>query len=576
MLLGPIFQVEMVAIARRRRYMLLRVVYGTLMLLILFSSYSTASLYARATQSQISIRAAQQLATTFFQSFNWLQMLAILAVGPAMVVGTIASERERRTIEYLFASDLSNQEIVLGKIIARLSLIGQFVLVGLPILFIFRLFGGISTNLLLSSYSLVASTALMLTALSICVSVWSPTTRDATTRVYGLLAMFLFIPWVLEFLGRTLFKDNSFWVTLITPVVNVLSKLNPLNFLIFSMRLQVDNTQLIETIGLQLLVSASAIAIATVFVRRVHLRESSRGKKMVSRLKRDSSKAVGNSPMIWKEVYSRSSSTKLGLIGRIAILILLLAVFLPLLYFVYEAYTYRGSGSFIRTIATGIGMLSIFIGCGMLILVAALAAGSVTTEKEHDCWLALLATPLTGREILWGKICGCLYAMRWPMTLFMFAWGLTILAVPTAIGGAVAIFATMLFSAWFAVNLGILFSLRSLTTMRAIGAAIATLFFVGGGYMFCCCPVISSTSGSEDSWTLILAPCIPFLLGFPATELVRDTWDPGQHEIPIYTAYVLGTIGYFIAGMLIYMAQVNNFDEFTGRSCSKPEGLKTG
>ena len=42
----------------------------------------------------------------FFLSFSWLQILLILLVGPAMAVGTIATERERRTIEYLFVTDL--------------------------------------------------------------------------------------------------------------------------------------------------------------------------------------------------------------------------------------------------------------------------------------------------------------------------------------------------------------------------------------------------------------------------------------------------------------------------------------
>ena len=41
MLLGPIFQVEMVSTARRKRYFALRVVYAALILLVMWASYET-------------------------------------------------------------------------------------------------------------------------------------------------------------------------------------------------------------------------------------------------------------------------------------------------------------------------------------------------------------------------------------------------------------------------------------------------------------------------------------------------------------------------------------------------------
>src|SRR5262245_15114859 len=114
MLAGPIFRVEMVTAARRDRYFWLRVLYGAIILFVLWATYINVDLSAtRAGQAgegpSISERA--EAAAMFFFAFSWVQLLGLLAVAPAMAVGTIATERERRTIEYLFATDLSNTEI---------------------------------------------------------------------------------------------------------------------------------------------------------------------------------------------------------------------------------------------------------------------------------------------------------------------------------------------------------------------------------------------------------------------------------------------------------------------------------
>ena len=94
-------------------------------------------------------------------------------LGPAMVAGTIATERERRTIEYLFASSLSNAEIVLGKLAAKLLHVVYLILAGVPVLALVMLMGGIAPEALLVLLILTLSTVLTVSTLSIAVSVWS-------------------------------------------------------------------------------------------------------------------------------------------------------------------------------------------------------------------------------------------------------------------------------------------------------------------------------------------------------------------------------------------------------------------
>ncbi|NOY41158.1 MAG: ABC transporter permease subunit [Planctomycetes bacterium] len=580
MLLGPIFRVELVTLARRRRYFLLRVVYGMLMLLVLWGAYSQTRTFAGNEQEKMSIQTGQKIATALFMSFSWLQIFSILAIGPAMAVGTIASERERRTIEYLFATDLANHEIVLGKIIARLCLLGQFILVGLPVLFIFRMLGGISTELLLGTFLLAGSTAVMLTTISVCVSVWSPRTRDATTRVYTLLAVFLILPGFIQSIGVRWFSGTNVWHSVAMPILDTLHMVNPAYILGTALMRGIDLPLLFEAVALQLLLSFLATLLAIAAVRRVHLREATRGvKKSRPRFRSFElprwRRPLGNSPMIWKEVFSRSAGAQEGIVGRIAKMLLFGVVFIGIvLPFLYEVFNGNAASSRSDYLASLISM-SALLGSGILVLLATKAAGSITSEKESDCWLALLATPMTGKEILWGKACGCLYALRWPLAMLTLAWLLGIFLEPLFVLAALTALMTLLITVWFAVSLGLLYSLRSLTTMRAMGATLATLFFCGGGYLFCCCTVMMNGGGNDGSEALLLAPCLPFLLGFPAYGFSENSLsDFSSQSVPFYVAYVCGTVGYLVAGITIFVVQINNFDKISGRTSTEPDSLE--
>ncbi|HEX4149273.1 MAG TPA: hypothetical protein VHY20_09810, partial [Pirellulales bacterium] len=112
MLLGPIFSLELLTCARRGRYYLLRTIYALVLAVTLWGTYE-------ATQSRLpsgGIHGVANVAKEFFHRFAVLQLLTILLLAPAMVAGAVAQERERRTIEYLLTSQLSNADIVLGKL----------------------------------------------------------------------------------------------------------------------------------------------------------------------------------------------------------------------------------------------------------------------------------------------------------------------------------------------------------------------------------------------------------------------------------------------------------------------------
>jgi ABC-type Na+ efflux pump permease subunit len=56
--------------------------------------------------------------------------------------------------------------------------------------------------------------------------------------------------------------------------------------------------------------------------------------------------------------------------------------------------------------------------CGLLTLLTCVLAGTaIAQEKESDTWTLLLTTPLSGGQIVWGKVAGLLRRLAWPAAL---------------------------------------------------------------------------------------------------------------------------------------------------------------
>jgi ABC-type transport system involved in multi-copper enzyme maturation permease subunit len=584
MITGPIFRVELVSSARRRRYYALRILYSAIILFVLWVTYENVTAYnsfVGGTNSSIAQMA--RAAAAFFYTFSWVQLVGILLVAPAMAVGTIATERERRTIEYLFVSDLSDVEIVLGKTVARLMLTGQLLLVSLPILFIFRLMGGIPADLLTASFLIAAGTAVFVTAISVCISVWSPRVRDAAMRVYRALAVLFLGPMLLRPL-LMLIGSTSWWADAASDALGFLLELNPLMILFnsmssgFAVGIGFDFEPVLRMLAWQVGLSLVLIAYATWAVRRVHLRESSRGAVVkrhwqAPRWVRRWKPAMGNHPMFWKEAFAPTSKTKLGVVGVVAnFLIVAGAMTWTLFAFYYSAdgiSFWSEKDYFIYT-----GIFTGFIGSGLLLLQAARASSLITVEKERDTWISLISTPLSGPEIVMGKLLGNLYAARWGVGLLMLTWGLGLwFSIPFAV--VIPVFlGTYLVCAISVSCIGLIYSLRSKTSLRAMGLTLATILFMGGGYIACCCPVLELTGPSGDWFELGFAPCMPFLVAAPGVFYAEGIDGGSSADGELAGAYVAGVMFYTVVATSLVAYLTTQFDAAAGRTDDMPDGAR--
>ncbi|HMO37100.1 MAG TPA: hypothetical protein PKA06_13755, partial [Gemmatales bacterium] len=204
---GPVLQYDLVTTARKSRYFAMRFFYAALLFLVLYIFYAV-----KLEGSDVG-RVARQKLIDFAEFFSYtyliIQYILVLLLTPAYVGTAIAEEKERRTLEFLMATDLKSHEIILGKTASRLGNLLMFLLAGLPVLMFVLFFGGIDPELLKNGFIATLLTAISITCVSIYCSTHAPRSRDGILRSYlvvvGYFIMCIILGWLVIFL------QGQFW-----------------------------------------------------------------------------------------------------------------------------------------------------------------------------------------------------------------------------------------------------------------------------------------------------------------------------------------------------------------------------
>src|SRR6185312_9129768 len=100
---GPVFRAELLTTARRRRYYILRWLFGSVLLLILAVKY-LAWFGVRALFGGLApIGLVHGFTQSMFHDYVVAQAVAVLFLTPALLAGVIAEEKHRKTLHYLMA-----------------------------------------------------------------------------------------------------------------------------------------------------------------------------------------------------------------------------------------------------------------------------------------------------------------------------------------------------------------------------------------------------------------------------------------------------------------------------------------
>ena len=255
----------------------------------------------------------------------------------------------------------------------------------------------------------------------------------------------------------------------------------------------------------QMLAGGIALLLATLFMRRIHLRESGKPARKRRWRMQFFRGQIGDNPMYWKEMYAEPGSSRLGLLGYGLLALIFIAVCGITIYFVSRLLEAFLQAEWRVFCGYAIGM-STFLGCCGLLLLTARAAGSITSEKERDCWVSLISTPLEGRQIVKAKILGSLWSLRGLVPFLAVVWLPALMLRPLYFWGIAFTLLDLGILAAFAATLGVYCSLSSKSTLRAMGAALGIAILVGGGYLHVLLPGRGHRLAAGSSRRHVLGP----------------------------------------------------------------------
>jgi ABC-type transport system involved in multi-copper enzyme maturation permease subunit len=211
--LGPLFWHELVTVTRRGSQFRLRMAYALLLLAGLLAAFLREFSDANPIRllfgpgGEFPRERVTAFAERYFHIFLFCQIIALTLVTPVFAGGSITEEKDRGTLQFLQGSLLSNREIVLGKLAARVVFVLGLALTGLPVLAITMLFGGVDPNVLATSFVAATMSTVSLAAYSF----WQATRKDTLKAV--LFAAYPFV-WTLLIAGACCVSCTGGWGTI--------------------------------------------------------------------------------------------------------------------------------------------------------------------------------------------------------------------------------------------------------------------------------------------------------------------------------------------------------------------------
>jgi ABC-type transport system involved in multi-copper enzyme maturation permease subunit len=603
-LFGPILFYDLVSTARRGRQVIVRCAYIAALLVMLFLLYAEwfgrgGDLISLLSTERIDRNQVTAFNDSFFQKFMAVQYLVIVLLTPGITAGAVAEEKERRTLEYLLATDLHNREIIFGKLAARLAYLTLILLTGLPVLSLLQLLGGVDPQLLLAGFAATGVTMLSLAALSIFNSVYATKPRTAIILTYVQAALYFGLT-----TGSLWLWDPGKMPTWAEWVCagNAYVALSELQAAILSAPVPVAGRTLVSGLpgileGYVLFHLAVTVVclIGSLVGLRLWARWQASGrtrKAYVIALTQRRLPRVSARPMMWKELHAEP----LIRLGEAAQIIITTGVILGILFgaFVLISVVVVGLtlGNMSESMNTTVRLMGTALASLMVLGAAVRAAGAISGERDRQTMDTLLTTPIENEDIVRAKWWGGVLGVRKAGYCLLVLWvvgaatgGLSVFAVPFL---ALVLFIYL----GFAASLGLWFSLRCRTTLRATIWTLVTLIGVGGGHwlltLFCCGPLalfVAPTPTRGNLWrnpkptlgdlvseaqTYALTPPITMMtLAIPDVSMSsQGSWDDDftERSRPRRLGFsMVGVLLYGIAAIVLWRRTAARFTTVTGR-----------
>jgi ABC-type transport system involved in multi-copper enzyme maturation permease subunit len=531
--LGPVFAFERVIASRRWQGYAIRSLFVAGLL--------AALVVVWAGQGANSFRGLAQIGETFFIAVTGTQLTLVLLAAPAATAGAICLDRSRGALAHLLVTDLSDVEIVLGKLAARLVPVLGLVACTAPLLSLLQLLGGIDPDALLGAFVVTLGVAVLGCCLALAFSLWAGKAHEALLGTYAVFGLWL--------LGRTMITQFGGAVGASLPVPPRLSDPFALAFAPYWWPGTVGWGDYLTFLAVTLALSAGLAALAVVRLRPVCTRETVRkarrgrpGKEAegFDRPSRLPGPSLDGNPVLWREWHRNRPSRWARLVG--VVFVGLAAVFSAV-----AIATQNGHA------AAWTNGLQVSIG---LLLLSVTAATSLGEERVRGSLDVLLATPLSTREIVLGKWLG---SFRLVPALAV----LPTLVILCGHGGGVEQVAPAVLTAAFVLcsgaavtSLGLALATGVSRLGRAVGLTVTLYVLVTVGWLFLVMALIRG--GREAEGAMMLSPF------FWAGNFAFDVCAAQSNPRSVGWAF-FWTLAYAAAAFVILGVTLASFNRCLGR-----------
>src|SRR6516164_891085 len=318
--LGPVFAYEWLTASRRWQGYALR----SLLVLLLLLGLSGVWLGSHDGAGELSIQQVAEIGRGFYAVTTLIVLGLVGLAAPAATAGAICLDKARGNLTLLFSTDLTDVEIVLGKLAARLVPVLGLIGCAAPVLALATLLGGVDPAMPTGAILVCLACAVFGCTLALTLSVWGRKTHEVLLATYAFGILYLLAAPIWAVLVPTLPRWAFAWL----PGYLALLPYNPIVLVLAPLGggppgsgpIGLGEQARFCTLGL--LTSALLAAAATWRIRAVVIRQAGRGEATrradhhtgarrgpLARLARLlPSPSLDGNPVLWREWHRRQPS----------------------------------------------------------------------------------------------------------------------------------------------------------------------------------------------------------------------------------------------------------------------------
>lgn len=561
MILGAVYEREMKVAPRSRGLFVARAVYCGALLGIV----ATCWLVVTGSQTVATVGDTARFGATLMRILAPLQLVLAMLAAALTTVLAVGVEKDRRTLELLLVSRLSDAQLVLGKLAGSLLRVFLLLFAAVPIFALAGLFGGVEPAQLVRLFLATTAAAVATASVANAVAFWKDTTFQALA-----ITAFVLAAWTAA--GEAAAAQfGAAAGAAASPARAIFAALAP-----------GGGPMLAPFLGVCGVVFAASTGVAVALVRRWNTAQEIRrrgadvaavtaGARSARRgwfARRD----VWPNPVLWREVCTRAHGRAMPVVRLAWLLLFAVAV---------AGVAAEARAARPDRLATAVAVVPMAL--ASLLAVTAMAVTSVTTERDRGTLDLLLVSDLEPGEFVWGKLWGVLLAAREIVLLPLALCGALVavgVATPEhglylAVGLAVLLF--------FTAVLGLYAGLSHPVSRQAIAVALGTVAFLFVGVATAMRIMVAFGASFELQLAPFLAVIVGGAIGLYAALSARNPspavgWASALLPALTFVAltgflqgstlqvFLVVCVAYGFATLALLVPAIGAFDLLTGRT----------